>query len=256
MKELKLNKKLKVLKMIDKTDNHGVKVERLFDMSFRLLLVGKSGVGKSNLLGNIMLNEKFKYKNLFEGDRIFIFAPSVMADEKLKTIVEEMDIPNGNIFNEYSDELLLNVYDLLIEDFKDRMEDKEKIFPFLFIIDDFAFSGKFASRFNALAKVFCNSRKFSGNVICLSQTYTQVAKNIRNQATGMIIFNTNNRELNVIEEENNFLEDKKTFMKMFRENVKEKHDFFVINYSNKHSEMYLDKNFDVISMNPNIKNVE
>ena len=242
--------------MIDKTDNHGVKVERLFDMSFRLLLVGKSGVGKSNLLGNIMLNEKFKYKNLFEGSRIFIFAPSVMADEKLKTIVEEMDIPNGNIFNEYSDELLLNVYDLLIEDFKDRMEDKEKIFPFLFIIDDFAFSGKFASRFNALAKVFCNSRKFSGNVICLSQTYTQVAKNIRNQATGMIIFNTNNKELNTIEEENNFLEDKKTFMKMFRENVKEKHDFFVINYSNKHSEMYLDKNFEVISINPNIKNVE
>ena len=88
MKELKLQKKLKVLKMIDKTDNHGVKIERLFDMPFRLLLVGKSGVGKSNLLGNLMLNEKFGYKNLFEGDRIFIFAPAVMADEKLKTIGE------------------------------------------------------------------------------------------------------------------------------------------------------------------------
>ena len=34
---------------------------------------------------------------------------------------------------------------------------------------------------------------------------------------------------------------------MFRKYVKEKHDFLVINYSNKKSEMYLDKNFNVIT---------
>ena len=66
----------------------------------------------------------------------------------------------------------------------------------------------------------------------------------------MIIFQTNNKELSVIEEEHNYLEDKKTFMKLFRENVKERHDFFVINYSNKHSEMYMNRDFEIISYNP------
>ena len=253
MKNVKFNRKTKVLKMIDKTDKFGIKVERLFDVPLRMVLVAKSGLGKSNLLGNLILNENMPYKEIFESDRIFIFAPSVMADEKLKIIVEEKDIPKANIFNEYSDELLLGIYDMLVEDFKDRMADKEKVVPFLFIIDDFAFSGSFASRFNALAKVFCNSRKFFGNVIVLSQTYTQIAKNIRNQATAMIIFNTNNKELAVIEEENNYLEDKKKFMKMFRDNVKEKHDFFIINYSNTHGEMYLNKDFEVISHNPRVE---
>ena len=33
---------------------------------------------------------------------------------------------------------------------------------------------------------------------------------------------------------------------MFRDNVKEKRDFIVVNYSNKKDEMYLDKNFNPI----------
>ena len=98
MKEKKLNKKLKVLKMIDKTDKHVVKLGKLFDLPYRLLLIAKSGLGKSNLLGNLILNENYGYKKIWEKipERIFIFAPSVLADEKLKTIVEELDLPMAN----------------------------------------------------------------------------------------------------------------------------------------------------------------
>ena len=62
----------------------------------------------------------------------------------------------------------------------------------------------------------------------------------------MVIFNTSNKELELIEAENNFLDDKKSFIKMFRDNVKNKHDFLAINYSNEYEELYLDKNFEVI----------
>jgi len=34
---------------------------------------------------------------------------------------------------------------------------------------------------------------------------------------------------------------------MFRDNVKEKHDFLVINYSNSSKEIYLNKDFEVIT---------
>ena len=82
------------------------------------------------------------------------------------------------------------------------------------------------------------------SVITTAQAYTQIAKNIRLQASAMIIFQTSNKELEILETENNYLRGgKKAFYKMFRDNVKEKHDFLCINYSNNYDEMYLDKNF-------------
>ena len=80
-------KKFKVLKVRDKTDNYSQKVERLWDVPFRALLVAKSGHGKSNLLTNMLLNEKLGYKRLFDGEDIHIFAPSIKNDEKMKLII-------------------------------------------------------------------------------------------------------------------------------------------------------------------------
>ena len=104
-------KKLKVLKEIDKTDKLVINVSRLFSVPARLLLIGKSGHGKSNLLVGLLLNKNYGYDKIFDGDRIFLFAPSPYADEKLKIIIEEKSIPDSNVFDEYSDELLLEVYD-------------------------------------------------------------------------------------------------------------------------------------------------
>ena len=86
------------------------------------------------------------------------------------------------------------------------------------------------------------------SVITTSQAYTQIAKNIRLQSSGMIIFQTNNKELENIEAENNFLAGgKKAFFKMFRDNVKEKHDFLCINYSNNTDNLYLNKDFQPLA---------
>jgi len=244
-RKLVLNeKKLKVLKVKDRTDKMTISVNRLFDLPMRLLLFGKSGHGKSNLLVGLLLNKNYGYDKIFDGDRIFLFAPSPYADEKLKIIIEEKSVPDSNVFDEYSDELLLEVYDMLVEDFKDRAEEGEPLKMSLIVLDDLSFSGKLAGRFNALAKVYCNSRKYLISVICLSQAYTQIAKNIRSQASGMIIFNTSNRELKSIEEENNYLKGgKSAFFEMFRNNVLTKFDFLCINYSNDYKELYLNSEF-------------
>ncbi len=58
--------KLKILKVKDKTDKNVVKLDKLFDVNFRLLLVSRSGGGKSNFLTNIILNDKLKYRNIFD----------------------------------------------------------------------------------------------------------------------------------------------------------------------------------------------
>lgn len=239
--KVKLNEdKLKVLKVKDKTDKLTVSVNRLFSLPFRLILTGKSGSGKGGIITNICLNENYGYKKIFTD--YYIFAPEPYADEKMKVIIEEHEIDESNIFEDIEE--LEDLYDMLVEDFKDRVADGEKPRLPLIIIDDLAFSGKLANRFNALAKVYCNSRKFMISVITTAQAYTQVAKNIRLQSSAMIIFQTSNKELEIIETENNYLRGgKKAFYNMFRDNVKEKHDFICINYSNNYDELYLDKNF-------------
>ena len=248
-RNLKLNEdKLKVLKVKDKTDKLTVSVNRLFDLPFRLILTGKTGSGKGGIITNICLNENYHYKNVFKGNRIFIFAPSPYADEKMKVIIEEKQIEDTNIFSDIEE--LEEVYEMLVEDFKERMDEDEEAEMSLIIVDDLSFSGKLANRFNALAKVYCNSRKFLISIITTNQAYTQIAKNIRLQSSGMIIFQTTNKELENIEAENNFLQGgKKAFYKMFRDNVKEKHDFLCINYSNNYDNLYLDKDFRPLTEN-------
>ena len=77
-------KKLKILKVRDRSDKNVIKLDKLFDVNFRLLLVSKSGGGKSNYLTNILLSNLMPYKNIFDGENIFLIAPNVMADEKLR----------------------------------------------------------------------------------------------------------------------------------------------------------------------------
>ena len=240
------SKKYKVLKVKDHTDSYTVNVDRLFNMPFRMLICAKSGHGKSNLLTNILVNEQFGYTNLFDGDDIHIFSPTIKQDAKMSIIVNYYDIEEENLHTEYSDDLILSIYETMIEDFEEDIRKKRKPSQKLFILDDLSSSGAFQNRNNAISVLFCNSRKFNVNLVLLSQYYKSQIPSIRSNASVIFCFNTNLQSLEAIEADNNYLSNKKDFYKMFRDNVKTKYDFLCINYSNNYSELYLDTNFEVI----------
>ena len=240
------SKQYKVLKVIDKTDSYAVNVERLFNMPFRMLICAKSGHGKSNLLTNILVNEQFGYTNLFDGDDIHIFSPTIKQDAKMSIIVNYYDIEEENLHTEYSDDLIMSIYETMIEDFEEDIRKKRKPSQKLFILDDLSSSGAFQNRNNAISVLFSNSRKFNVNLVLLSQYYKSQIPSIRSNASVIFCFNTNLQSLEAIEADNNYLSNKKDFYKMFRDNVKTKYDFLCINYSNDYSQLYLDTNFEVI----------
>ena len=67
-------KSLKMLKMKDKAEKHYTPKPMIFDIPFRLLIVGKSQLsGKTNLVGNLLLDpmDQF-YGRDFKGENIFI----------------------------------------------------------------------------------------------------------------------------------------------------------------------------------------
>ena len=254
----KNKKNLKPLKVKDNTDSYATKIDMLFDLPFRLLINGRSGSGKSNMLVNLLLNDNYPYKNLFDGDNIYLFSPEISGDRKLSILKEELDIDDSNCFEQISDELLDDLYENLVDDYKEKIsnketgqlvkiKDKETPENVLIVIDDFSSSGAMSSkRFNKVGQIFCNGRKFLISIVVLQQSYLHTNKTIRENSTGLILFNTSQKALETIEADNNYLKSKKQFLQMFRENVTEARDFLVINYSNPFKELYLDSCFEPI----------
>tara|TARA_R110002167_G_scaffold247418_3_gene453035 strand:- start:609 stop:1415 length:807 start_codon:yes stop_codon:yes gene_type:complete len=253
MNNIKLDEtKLKVLKCKDKNDSLGYKINRLFDLPCRLLLCGATGTGKSNFLVNFFLNENYKYKDIIKGGDCYIFAPAPYADNKMRLIIEEKSIPESNIFEDFSNELLLMLYDNLVEEYEESIALKKTPTQKIIVLDDLSFSSKFSDRFNALAKVFQNGRKFLISCICLTQYYNQTTPAIRLNSSALVLWRTPNSMLEQIEKEHNFLiGGKKAFFKMIHENVKTKQDFVVINYSNDSNEIYLNKHMENITPQEN-----
>ena len=67
------NKKYSILRMKDKFQSLKIKIPTIFDLPSRLLIVGKYELsGKSNLIANLILRDKF-YRKHFDPDNIINF---------------------------------------------------------------------------------------------------------------------------------------------------------------------------------------
>ena len=171
------NKKFKIDKMIDVSDNFTTKKENnLFDLPMRLLMIAKTGDSKSTTLGNYLLKDE----------------AYVSGDRKLKTIIEELDIPPQNIYGDYDNDMVSVIYDMLVEQYNEKTEDgikDPKKLNSLIIFDDLAYAGVFKDKGknDAVRKIFFNGRKFLVSSIIISQKYSSISTSIRENASGLII---------------------------------------------------------------------
>ena len=218
-----------VIQQINDSSDKYFKKHDIFDLPMRLLLIGKSQLsGKTSLLINLIAQE-WGYKSYFKPEDIYIISPSSKT-EKLTKFVNYMDIPLGNIFDAYDEDEINVLYELLKQE-HDKDEEKEHK---LLIFDDCSYSGKLSSLANksdnVMEKLFCNGRHQLISVIIIAQKYTQLSTCLREQATGIIMWESSNQQIEKLEEEHNSITDKKKFIIAFRNAVKDKHSFFTINY--------------------------
>jgi len=243
---------LKIYKMNDKSDSFTTKKKIIFDIAFRLIITGKTGTGKTSALGSLLLLPQF-YKNDFKGDNIYIFS-ALVNDFKMEQIIKSKKIPEMNIFTGFDDELLNALYDKLVEEAKEDVARKKKIRNTLIILDDVSFDGSLRNGlYNAVSRVFMNGRKQNISIIITAQYFSHILPSVRANASGAILYNTNDKQLDLINDDYNFINvekgsNKSMFKKMFRDNVKEIHDFIVVNFSNKRDELYLNKDFKPINI--------
>ena len=220
----------KILKIIDHTDSYYTKKEDIFDLPFRLLIVGKSFLsGKSTVILNLLLREKF-FKNDFEGDNIFIVSNNDM-DNKMRILKKEKDVDAGN-FMEFSEANLDAIYEEVEERALEAINDGKKPPNSLIVIDDCAFSGGLKEKINGtLSRIACNGRHVNLSVIVTAQKYSQLSTTMRTNASGAILFNNSMNEVEALAQDFNYLESRRDFVKMFREATKGRNRFLVVNFS-------------------------
>lgn len=234
-----------ILKMKDKNEKNRISKLPLFDIPFRILVVGKSQYsGKGNFIGNMLLRKKY-YRDYFDGDNIYIVSPSVSKDDKYKTMIEELDIPSRNIFKKYDEEGLKDLYNDISDDFEERKNDNLKPQNFLIVFDDISYKGDLKKHNHGIiSEIFCNGRHIQISTIVTAQKYSDILTTARENCTGCVLFDCSTKQLDLMSDDHNRLNTKKEFTKMFRNTTKEKHSFMVINYAN--NPIYLDSNFKPI----------
>lgn len=247
-----MSNKFKILKMKDSSDKNVTKKKNIFDLPMRLLIISKSGDGKSSYLGNLLLRTEF-YRTDFVPENIFIFTGSKHGDKKLKTIITELDIEDSNVIDGYDEEYLDMIYTMLVNNYNEKMDDKitdKKELNSLIILDDLSFNNSFKDKGknDMIRKLFMNGRKYSMSVIIISQKYSSVSTAIRENATGLIIGKSSNKQVDLIADDHNYLKSgKKEFIKMFRDSTEEPYSKLIINFSN-YPDIYQTQDFEAIKL--------
>jgi hypothetical protein len=239
-------KKFKIHPVIDNAENYYTKKDKIFDLPFRLNIIGKSQFsGKSNLIVNLLLKSEY-YLNDFEGDNIYIISPSITTDNKLKLLIQVKEIPEENLLNDFDEDVLEQLYNNIQEDYEEFVDKGERPPNVLILFDDISFRGSLKTQRGIVSKLYCNGRHLNVSTILTTQKYTDINTTCRENNTGCILFSCSDRQLETVITDHNRLDNKKQFKKMFRKTTEEPYSFMVINYTNGFDEMYLNKHFEKI----------
>jgi len=231
-----------VAKKSSKYDKY-LKEHPYFCNSFRVVLVGPAGCGKTQLLYNLIFNKNFMLP-LWKKTKgqINAFIPTQDTCEELGNLAKKNRFKpkNFKIHNSWNPEVCEQEYN--------KLDEKEAN---LFIFDDVAFLGNFSSihKRNILDKILCAGRHKSAFCIVLSQKYTHLNENMRaNNTTCLIMFyGLINKELDRIYIENfSSIMEESEYKKLIKDYLNEPYKFLV--FDKKHNKIY-DNEFNRIDLN-------
>lgn len=211
--KIELNEEEKILKK--KWD---VLPETLPHDNFILLMMAPPRSGKSVLIMNLLFNEIFNYKKLY--DKIIFISPTLLNDKTLKYVVEDDDIIK---IHEYDD--ISNIDGIIKGIIDDQKETKQHT---LIILDDMV--GQLGNNNKELNTLATRYRHFNISMIITSQNYKSFGVLLRNCASHWIFFKTN-----MLKEQGKIFEDMNSypnFKELYNKATNERYSFIYIDQNN------------------------
>jgi hypothetical protein len=186
--------------------------------TFRMLLVGPSGSGKSNLLMNFLL--KF-----LDYDKIYIYTKHMDQDcyKKLRRVLENVEYETGEqiLTIDNDPENIISPGDL-----DPHMQN-------LVVFDDLVLADISIQR--KITEMFVRGRHANCSCFYLSQMYHKIPRDIRLNSTHLCIFDVcNKREMSLLASELNNSMPRDDFIDMYNMCTEKPFDFMYIDRENKH----------------------
>ena len=191
------------------------------DWPFRVLIIGPSRSGKTNILLNLI--DKFH-----PIDKIYLYAKDTDEDKYQYLInkreqarIKYLNDPHALI--EYSNDM-----NDVLEDINNynKNRDKEVLIIFDDMIADIMRSGKFKA---IVEELFIRRRKVNISIVFITQSYFRTPKDARLNSTHYILMKIGNKkELKSIAEENSGHSDFKDFLKIYNYCTNEPYSFMMV----------------------------
>lgn len=167
-----------------------------------MILSGKKRTGKTSLWMNMLSSSKL-FKGYF--GNIFLISPS--KEDKTEHLRNELD-KEGKYYTALTEANVTSILDYIkAEQAKQKMKElklKKKLPPIynLIILDDVVSDLPRSFKKNVITNLFYNHRHYNASIICITQSYKNVAPSLRKQADLLYLFPmTNLKEKEAIQDD-------------------------------------------------------
>ena len=191
------------------------------DHPYRILIIGRSGSGKTNTLLNLINEQR-------DIDKIYLYAKD-LSEPKYEYLIRNREntgikhLNDSKAFIECS-----NTMDDIYENIDDYNPTRKRKILIIFydMIADIMTNKKFQAIINYL---FIRCRKLNISLVSITQSYFSVPKDVRLNSTHYLIMKINNKkELQNIAINHSAEIHYKDFMKIYRECTREPYNFLTI----------------------------
>lgn len=191
---------------------------------FSMMISGRSGGGKTNLLINLLTKENM-FKNFFH--TILVFSPTA---GEFDDTYKNLKLPKENFITDFSGDTLNHIIELRKKQIKSKgIEWVAKNSRMLIILDDVIANRTFLESPEAL-KMFALLRHYLVSVIVLIQSYTKLPRALRLNCNAVMTFPALSSEVETLKDEITPAGlTKKEFHKVIEYCTQGKYDFLYIN---------------------------
>jgi len=224
-----------VLVKESKDDMNSQLHELLPKSPFKMLILGTSGAGKSNLLLCMVLK-------MIVYDKVYIYSKH-LEQSKYKFLKQHLENMEDAIEKECGHKIKILEHFENTLDKLPKPETFDKDYRNLVIIDDFALTNK--KNLDKIGELYVRGRHHNVSTIFLTQLYFRIPRDFRLNTNYLALFNSyNKRELNSLSQELGGDLPKHKFRDLYNTILSEPYNFFYIDNTTNDPMKRYRKNFD------------